>query len=132
MKINAFDGLEYACATGRQKKWARETLVLNALYETTEEQAEYLKIKETGLLPVPNKITDNYLIYKFGYQYRIPKTDITLYVSKKDGRMYLKRGDIGFGWDEVEKAVYKFIEEQIKRKNVYLRTNYNAQEFIVK
>ena len=132
MEIKTFDGLEYACATGKLKKWAREKLILNALYETNEEQAEYLKIKDTGLLPVSDKMTDDYLTYRFGYQYRVPKTDITLYISKKDKRMFIKRGDIGYGWDEVEKAVYKFIEEQIKRKNVYLQTNLNHYEFIIK
>lgn len=132
MEIKTFDGLEYACATGKLKKWARKKLILNALYETTEEQTQYLKIKDTGLLPVSDKMTNDYLIYRFGYQYRVPKTDITLYIFKKDNRMFIKRGDVGYGWDEVEKVVYEFIEEQVKRKNVYFRTNYNAQEFIVK
>lgn len=132
MEINAFDGLEYACATGRLKKWSRERLILNALYETTEEQAEYLKVKDIGILPVPDKMTDDYLTYRFGYQYRFPETDITLYISKKDNRMFIKRGDVGYGWDKVEEAVYRIIDEQIKRKNVYLQTNLNDQEFIVK
>lgn len=46
--------------------------------------------------------------------------------------MYLKRDEIGWGWDKVEKEVYKFIEFQIKKKNVYIQTNFNREEFLVK
>ena len=131
-KDNIFEGLEYACGKGRQKKWAREKLIMDALYDTNEEQYEYLKIKDIGLLPVPDEATDDYFTYRFGYQYRIPRTDITLYIGKKDGRMFIKRGELGYGWEEVEKALYQFVEQQIKRKNVYLQTNLNDEEFIIK
>lgn len=131
-KDNTFQGLEYACATGIQKKWAREKLIMDALYDTSEEQAEYLKIKDIGILPVSDKAVDDYYIYRFGYQFRAPQTEIILYINKKDHRMFIKRGELGFGWDDVEKAVYQFIEQQIKRKNVYLQTNLNDEEFIIK
>lgn len=132
MSKRIYEGLEYACCKGRLKKWARETLIMDALYDTNESQAEYLKIKDIGILPVPDKLTDDYYIYRFGYQYRMPKTDITLYISKKDNRMSVKRGELGFGWREVEKVVYQFVEHQIKRKNVYLQTNLNDEEFVIK
>lgn len=132
MKDNTYVGLEYACATGCQKKWARKRLILSALYDTNESQAEYLKIKDTSILPVPAKLTDGYYIYRFGYQYRIPKTDITLYISKKDNRMFIRRGEIGYGWEEVEKIVYQFVEYQIRKKNVCLQTNLNGEEFAIK
>lgn len=132
MSKEIFTALEYACCKGRLKKWARESLILSALYDTNENQAEYIKIKDLGILPIPDKLTDDYYIYKFGYQHRIPKTDITLYINKKDNRMFIKRGEVGFGWEEVEKEVYKFIEEQIKKKNVYLQTNFNDEEFLIK
>lgn len=132
MKDNTYTGLEYACCKGRLKKWAREKLILSALYDTNESQATYLKIKDIGMLPVPDKSMDDYYIYKFGYQYRMPKTEITLYISKKDNRMFIKRGELGFGWEEVEKVVYQFVEYQIKKKNLYLQTNLNDEEFVIR
>ena len=132
MSKRIYEGLEYACCKGRMKRWARETLIMDALYDTKETQAEYVKVKDIGMLPVPDKMTDDYYIYRFGYQYRIPKTDITLYINKKDGMMFIKRGEVGFGWEEVEKAVYKFVEQQIKKKNVYLQTNLNNEEVVIR
>lgn len=132
MKINVYDGLEYACATGKLKEWSREKLVLSALYITNEIQTEYLKIKDIGLLPKPDVIDDNYIIYNFGYQFRIPQTKIQLFVSKKDNRIFIKRDGLGYGWEEVEKVLYRFVKEQIKKKNIYLQTNLNDYEFIVK
>lgn len=132
MKSSVWDGLEYACATGRQKKWSRKNLIMNALYETNDEQAEYLKIKNISLLPKSDEENEKYSIYRFGYQYRIPRTGIDLYINKNDGRITIKKDDIGYGWNEVENVVYQFIENEIKKKNVYLKTNLNYNEFIIK
>ncbi len=132
MKSSVWDGLEYGCATGRQKTWARRKLIMNALYETNDEQAEYLKIKDIGKMPVPDESTDDFYIYKYSYQHIAPQTILDIYINKKDGRITIKRGNIGFGWVEVENAVYHFIENEIKKKNVYLQTNLNDNELIIK
>lgn len=132
MKNNSYDGLIYACGTGRQKKWARETLIMDLLYNTTEDMARFLKFKDMGKLDECDEETDKYLIYKFGYINRHPKTEIDLYVCKSNGLLFLKKDDIGWGFDEVEKEVYKFIEEQINNKNLYLETNLNCEEFLIK
>ena len=129
---NSYEGLLYACATGRQKKWARETLIMDVLYDTEESFARYLRIKDINKLDKCDEETDKYYIYKFGFLYRFPKTEIDLYVCKSDGMLFLKKSDIGWGFDEVEKEVYKFIEEQIKLKNLYIRTNLNFQEYLIK
>lgn len=129
---NSYEGLLYACATGRQKKWARETLIMDVLYDTEESFARYLRIKYINKLDKCDEETDKYYIYKFGFLYRFPKTEIDLYVCKSDGMLFLKKSDIGWGFDKVEKEVYKFIEEQIKLKNLYIRTNLNFQEYLIK
>lgn len=131
-EINSYDGLIYACGTGRQKRWARENLIIDMLYNTTEDMARYLKFKNITKLDKCDEETSNYFIYKFGYMFRHPKTEIDLYVCKKDNLLFLKKDDIGWGFDEVEKEVYKFIEEQIKNKNVYIKTNFNCEEFLIK
>lgn len=129
---NTYDGILYACASGRQKKWAREKLIIDMLNDTTEELARYLKFKDISKLDKCDEETSDYYIYKFGYMFRFPKTEIDLYICKKDNLLFLKRNEIGWGFDEVEKEVYKFIEEQIKKKNVYIQTNFNSEEFLIK
>ena len=132
MKNNTYDGILYACATGRQKRWARETLIIDLLYDTTEDMARYLKIKDINKLDKCDEETEKYYIYRFGYLFRFPKTEIDLYVCKKDNLMFLKKDEIGWGFDEVEKEVYRFIEEQIKLKNIYISTNLNNEEYLIK
>ena len=105
----------YACGSGKQKDWSRESLIIKYLYENSKESCIFLKIKNIGLLPVSDNTCDNLMYYNFGYLYRLPK---------KEGP--------GFGYDEVEKEIYKFIKEQIKRKNVYIQTNLNDEEFLIK
>lgn len=132
MKNNTYDGILYACSSGRQKKWARETLIMDMLNDTTEEMARYLKFKDISKLDKCDAETVDYYIYKFGYMFRHPKTEINLYICKKDNLLFLKKDEIGWGFDEVEKEVYKFIEKQIKLKNLYIRTNLNNEEYLIK
>ena len=40
MSKRIYEGLEYACCKGRMKRWTRETLIMDALYDTKETQAE--------------------------------------------------------------------------------------------
>ena len=129
---NSYKGILYACASGRQKKWARETLIMDLLYDTTEDMARYLKFKDISKLDKCDEETENYYIYKFGYLFQTPKTEIDLYVCKKDNLIFLKKDKIGWGFDEVEKEVYKFIEEQIKQKNLYISTNLNFEEYLIR
>lgn len=129
---NTYDGLLYACAKGKQKEWARQILIIDMLYNTNEEIVRYLKFQDVSKLDKPEEETDKYYIYKFGYQYRLPKTEIDLYVSKKDNRLFIKREGMGLGWEYVEKALYDFIKEQIKIKNLYIRTDLNLEEYLIK
>ena len=129
---NSYEGILYACASGRQKKWAKETLIMDLLYDTTKDMARYLKIKDINLLDKCDDETEEYYIYRFGYSFRFPKTEIDLYICKKNNLIFLKRDGIGLGFDEVEKEIYKFIEEQIKQKNLYIRTSLNCEEYLIK
>ena len=131
-KMNSDDGLIYACGTGRQKRWAREKLIMDMLYTTEDDYCTYLKFKDLELLGEPDDEIGEKMLFRFGYLFRSPRTEIDLIVNKKTGLMYLKRDEIGWGWDEVEKEVYKFIELQIKKKNVYIQTNLNCEEFLIK
>lgn len=132
MKINSDDGLTYACGTGMQKRWARKKLIMDMLYTTKDDYYTYLKFKDISKLDKCDEEIDEKMIFKFGYLFQMPRTEIDLIVNKKTGLMYLKKGDVGYGWDNVEKEVYKFIEEQIKKKNVYIQTNFNCEEFLIK
>lgn len=127
-----YDGLLYACAKGRQKEWARKALIIDMLYDTKEETFTFLKIQDMSKLGKCDEENEQYYIYKFGYQYRIPKTEIDLYVSKKDNRLFIKKEGIGLGWEHVEKAIYDFLKEQIRKKNLHIRTNFNAEEYLIK
>lgn len=129
---STYKGILYACASGRQKKRAREKLIMDLLYETEESDVRYLKFQDINKLDKCDKETEEYYIYRFGYLYQIPKTEIDLYVCKNDNLLFLKKDNIGWGFNEVEKEVYRFIEEQIKQKNLYIRTNINCEEFLIK
>lgn len=132
MKNNTYDGILYACSNGRQKEWARETLIMDMLYNTNEEMARYLKFNDISKLDRCDEETDEYYIYKFGYYFQIPKTEIDLYVCKKDNRLFIKKDGLGWGYENVEKALYDFIKRQIRNKNLYISTNLNNEEFIIK
>lgn len=132
MSKNTYDGLLYACGTGKQKKWARETLIMDMLYDTSREDAVYLRFDDISLLDKCDEETDEYYIYKFGYLYRLPKTEVDIKIYKKDNKIILEKVGVGFGYDNVEDCVYKFIEEQINKKNLYLRTNLNDSQFLIK
>ena len=122
----------YACGRGRQKDWAREYLIIKYLYENSKESCIFLKVKNICLLPVPDNTCNNLMYYNFGYLYRLPKTQVNLIIDKTTGRMMLEKEGLGYGYDEVEKEIYKFIKEQIKCKNIYIQTNLNNEEFLIK
>lgn len=126
------DGLKYACGTGRQKKWARKHLIIDMLYNTEDEDITYLKFKDINLLGDPDEEINNKMFFKFGYLFQIPKTEIDLIVNKATGLVYIKKAELGWGWDNVEDEIYKFIEQQIKKKNLYIKTNFNCEEFLIK
>ena len=129
---NTYKGILYACSKGRQKEFARKTLIIDLLYDTNDESARYLKFQDISKLDKCDEETDKYYIYKFGYHYQIPKTQIDLYISKKDNRLFIKREGIGYAWENVEEALYGFVKEQIKEKNLYIRTNINCEEYLIK
>ncbi len=129
---NCYDGLIYACGTGLQKEWAREKLIIDTLYSTNEDICIYLKINDIEKLGKCDEENTDYFIYKFGYQYIIPKSEVDLYVSKKDNRLFIKKEGLGYEYDVVEKEVYNFIKKQINAKNICLMTNLNCEEFLIK
>lgn len=133
-RYNYSDAFELAYGSGRQKKWARERLIMECLYdtETHKDYPFYLKVKDINLLKECDSQDEKYFRYSFGYLYRFPKTQVDLCVNMKTGQIFLEKVGIGFGYDEVEKEVYKFIENQIKLKNVYYKTSFNNEEFLVR
>ncbi|MCX4255134.1 MAG: hypothetical protein OSJ63_07745 [Bacilli bacterium] len=131
---NTYDGILYACATGKQKNWARETLIMDMLYSTADNKdcAYYLMVNNKELLQECDSEDNECYRYSFGYLNRLPKTQVDLCVDKKNNKLYLEKVGVGFGYDEVEKVVYKFIEKQIKDKNLFIRTNFNDNKFLIK
>ncbi len=132
MKNNTYNGILYACSKGKQKEWAREHLIIDLLYNTDEETMRYLKFNDICKLDKCDEETEDFYIYKFGYHYQIPRTEIDLYVSKKNHKLFIKKIGIGYAYENVEKVIYNFIKEQIKNKNLYIRTNINGEEFLIK
>lgn len=127
-----FDAFELAFCKGRMRKWVLEKLIINTLYKTTDELAEYIKVVDVNCFGEPDDETDKELIYKYGYQFQVPKTEIDLIVNKRDGKLKLKQ--IGLGWDyeNVEKVIYTDIAKQIKLKNLYFQTNLNNEKYLIK
>lgn len=116
---------------GRQKKWVKEKTIIKALYDTTDEALSYLKINNIELLGKYDSKDNNILRYSFGYLSQIPKTQIDLCVNAATGKMFLEKIGTGYNPDLVEEQIYKFIEKQIKQKNIYFRTNINYEEFLI-
>lgn len=117
---------------GRQKKWVKEKAIIKSLYDTTNDALSYLKIKNIELLDKCNIIDKNILRYSFGYYHQIPQTQIDLCIDISTGKMSLKKMGIGYNYDIVEEQVYKFIQKQMKQKNVYFRSNLDYEEFLIK
>lgn len=133
-KIDYSDAFELAYGKGRQKKWAKERVIMECLYETAKhlEHPYYLKAQDIALFKNYDSKDEKYFRYSFGYLYRLPKTQVDLCVNIKTGAMHLEQIGVGFGYDDIEKEVYKFIEEQIKLKNIYYKTSFNSEEFLVR
>lgn len=126
------DAILYCCATGREKNWAREKIIMDFLEENKPEYATYLFINDLNKLPIKDDENDNELIYRFGYLYRVPKGEIDLIINKQTGRMSLKQDEFIWGKDEVLEKVFEMIKKQITLKNVYIRTNLNDNKYLIK
>ena len=131
MKIN-YDAFILSYGKGKQKKWVLEKLIINTLYETTDDSIKYIKTEDIYCFGKADDDIDGKLIYRYGYLNRLPKTEIDLLVNKKDGKLIIKKVGVGYGYDDVEKALYKDIEQQIKNKHLYFKTNFNDEEFLIK
>lgn len=128
--VGCFTALNLHCSKGRAKKWALEDVILKCLYDTEPSHARYIKLENISNIRGSDKNTEEELIIPFGYQFRIPRTEIDLHIVKKNGKMYIRRpDDFGYGWDEVEDAIIKFIFEEKKKGNLYYRTSLNAETY---
>lgn len=129
-----YDAFELAYGKGRIKKWALERLVIDMLYKTTNEDVSYIKIIDIDCLGEADDTDDTgrYLIYKYGYSFQIPRTEIDLIIDTVTGKMMLKKVGLGWGYDKVEKVIFKDIKKQITNKNIYFMTNFNDEEYLIK
>jgi hypothetical protein len=132
MKIHYDDIFCLAYGNGKLKEWSKEKIIINTLYETDNETQCYLKVLDVTLFRNYDSKDDEWFRYSFGYQFRFPKTQVDLCVNIKTGKMKLEKVGVGYGYDDVESEIYKFIKNQIKLKNIVYRTNLNSQEFLVK
>ena len=126
------DAFILAYGKGRQKKWTLERLIIATLYNTADPDIQYIKVDDINCFGEADDDIDEKLIYKYGYNYRLPKTEIDLLVDKKDGKLILKKVGLGYGYEEVEKTIYHDIEKQIKNKHLYFQTNFNDEDFLIK
>lgn len=129
-QINCFTALDLRYGKGRIKTWALEDVILKCLYDTKPEHARYLKLEDISLIRGSDKDTEEELIIPFGYSFRIPRTEIDLHIVKKNGKLYITRpSDFGYGWEEVEDSIIKFIFEEKKKGNLYYQTNFNDEKY---
>lgn len=127
-----YDAFELAYGKGRIKKWALQSLVIDALYKTEENDVSYIKTIDINCFGKPDEETDTKLIYKYGYLFQLPRTEINLIINKADGKMMLKKEGFGWGYENVEKTIYDDIKKQIKNKKIYFMTNLNDEEYLIK
>lgn len=130
--MNNLDGILYCCATGIEKKFAREKLIMNFIEESKPEHATYLYIEDINKLPKCDEENEEEMIYKFGFLYRVPKGEIDLIINKQKGRISLKQDEFIWGKDEVLEKIFEMIYKQILLKNVYIKTNLNDNRYLIK
>ena len=126
------DAILYACGTGKQKQWARRNIIIEYLKKNKPEHANYLYIENIHKLKHPDQKDDGKLIYRFGYLYRVPRTEIDLIIAESTGRISVKEDEFMYGKDEVYEKIFDFLNEQIKLKNLYIKTNLNDNSFLIK
>lgn len=129
--IDSTQALELAFARGKLKKWALEGILLDMLYKTEPSHCSFVKLKDVDKYDFDEETEKEYIV-KFGYQFQIPRTELDLHIVKSDGMLYLTKEGIGYGYDEVEKEVINYLMKYKASKNLYLRTNYNGMEFLIK
>ena len=129
--MNGTQALELAYGKGNLKKWALEQVLIEVLYGTKPESPSYLKLENLDSLDFDEETESEYIV-KFGYLYRIPKTEIDLHIVKESGKLYLTKEGIGYGYSEVEKQVIEYLMKQKANKNLYFQTNYNWTKFLIK
>jgi len=120
-----------AFGKGKIKKWTLERIIIDTLYKTADDDIQYIKVNDINCFGEPDDEIDGRLIYRYGYNFRVPKTEIDLIVNKKDGRLILEKVGLGYGYDDVEEALYQDIEKQIKNKHLYFKTSFNNEEFLI-
>lgn len=129
-QINCFTALDLRYGKGRVKTWALEDIVLKCLYDTKPDHARYIKLEDISHIRGSDKDTEEELVIPFGYSFRIPRTEIDLHIVKKNGKLYITRpSEFGYGWNEVENSIIKFIFEEKKKGNLYYQTNLNDEKY---
>ena len=128
------DALVLAYGKGRQKDWALRSALLDAAKHP--QGANYLKLGDPAILkddPSCEK-KDGRFVVRFGFLFRIPKTEIDLLIDERTLEITLEepRPDFGFGWDEVEKSVEDWLIARKKEGNLFLQTNLNWECFKIK
>lgn len=129
--MDGIQALELAYGKGNLKKWALEKALIEVLYGTKLESPSYLKLENLDSLDFDEETESEYIV-KFGYLFRIPRTEIDLHIVKKSGKLYLTKEGDGFGYGEVEKQVVEYLLKQKANKNLYFQTNYNWTKFLIK
>lgn len=130
--MDSQDAILYACGKGRQKQWARESIILDYLKNNKPEYANYLYIEDINKLPKADEEKEGKLIYRFGYLYRVPRTEIDLLIDIKTGRIEIKEDEFMWGKDEVLTELFKTLKQQIDIKNLYIKTNLNDNRYLIK
>lgn len=124
----AFD---LAFGKGKVKQWAFQSLLIDKLYIANKTDNTFIKLKDISNIKADLE-TEDEIILKFGFKYRIPRTEVDLHIRKKNHLMYLTKEGLGLGYEDVEKVIFDFLKEQKQKDNLYWHTNYNWEEYKIK
>lgn len=129
--ISSTTAIELAYGKGMHKKWSLEAVLMDCLYETKSDSVCYLMLKDVDGKNYDSESETEYVV-RFGYLFRFPTTEIDLHINKKSHRLYATKEGIGFGYDEVEKEVVKYLMAHKRNKNLKYQSSLNAEVFDIK
>ncbi len=105
-------------------------MLLDALYESKGKSC-YIKLEDISDIKGDIE-TEEEIILRYGFIYRLPRTEIQLHIIKKTHQVYLSKEGMGFGYDDVEEKILEFMSEQKKKANLIYQSNFNEEEFKIK
>lgn len=127
------DAIELAYGKGELKKWVKEKVLLTALEKTYEGSTAFLKLKD---FDPKNEVifeeNEEEWMMKWTTGYIAPQNSIIIHIRKKNNLIYLTRDEFEFYEEKIEEKICKWLNLQIKNKNLIWESNFDGQEVLIK